>query len=169
MNKYQKGQSLFEVVFTLAIIALITSAMVLLATYSIKNASFSRDKSLATHYSQETIEWIRSERDKDWTVFYSHVPQNYPMKNCLATLSWPVGWSTCGEDDFIEGTVFKRELEFPTKTSDTVTVKIIISWTNNQGLHEVISFTDFTNWKAQAVQTPEPTVEPGPPNPEPFE
>lgn len=151
MKNCQKGQSLFEVVFTLAIIALITSAMVLLATFSIKNASYSKERSLATHYSQETIEWLRGQRDEDWTAFFNHVPPIITQdskKNCLPALSWPSIWTTCvGENDLIEGTPFNREIQIPEKSANLVSVKIIISWTNGQGLHEVSTYTDFTNWK----------------------
>jgi Tfp pilus assembly protein PilV len=151
MKYNQKGQSMFEVVFTLAIIALITSAMVLLATFSIKNATYSRNKTLATRYSQDTVEWLREQRDADWLIFYSHIPSNYPQKNCLISIetdTWPI-WTTCGENDNISGTVFKRELEFPNKSANSVTIKIIVSWMDSQGYHEVSSYTDFTDWKGK--------------------
>lgn len=144
------GQSLFEVVFTLAIIALITSAMVLLATFSIKNASYSRDKTLATRYTQETVEWLRGQRDENWTAFYSKIPLSPVQKYCLTSPEWSsLKMTSCGDSDFITGTQFKRELEFPVRTLTSVSVKITIYWMDNQTFHESSIYTDFTDWKGK--------------------
>ena len=67
------GQSLFEVVFAVAIAAMILVGIVSLATTSTRNSIFSRNNSQATKYAQEVVEWLREERDKDWINLSSHI------------------------------------------------------------------------------------------------
>lgn len=146
-----RGQSLFEVVMALAIIALITAALVLLSTLSIKSASFSRDKTLATRYSQEATEWLRGERDKGWTDFYNTIHLKVLSPNspyCMPTLTWSLTPGHCTENDKIAETALKRELEFTEISPNLIGVKVIVHWADAQGLHDSITYTDFTNWKA---------------------
>ena len=63
MANLQKGQSLFEAVVALAISALIIVAVVALVASSIRNASFSRNVTLASRYAQQATEWLRGQRD----------------------------------------------------------------------------------------------------------
>ena len=47
-NIQNLGQSLFEIMFAVAIAALITTGIVVLSTDSVKNSSFSKDKTVAS-------------------------------------------------------------------------------------------------------------------------
>jgi len=67
-----KGQSMFEVVFALGIIALITIAIVSVSTVAIRNNIASKNKSLANKYLNEMNEWLRAERDKSFPTIYGH-------------------------------------------------------------------------------------------------
>ena len=61
-EELKKGQSLFEVVFAVAVSALIITAIVILAGNAVSNSTFSRNKALAGRFVQEAIEWLRKER-----------------------------------------------------------------------------------------------------------
>jgi Tfp pilus assembly protein PilV len=141
----QEGQSLFEVTVALAVVAIILVAVVGVASVSVRNATFSRSKTLAARLAQETVEWLRSERDVDWETFVSYA--TIPTR-CMPTLSWiqaQVG--ACGEDDLIPGTIFQREVIL-TLDNETVQSDVRIIWDDGQGSHEVKVSTFLTDWKA---------------------
>ncbi|MFV1917388.1 MAG: hypothetical protein ACC618_02840, partial [Patescibacteria group bacterium] len=105
---YRKGQSLFEVIFTLAIAALIMVGIVSLAASSIRNSAFSRNNTQATRYVQEASEWLREQRDTDWSVFSGYASSAPGEKWCLTSLAWPGSSGNCGTTT-IDGT-FTREV-----------------------------------------------------------
>src|SRR5688572_26426225 len=148
----EKGQSLFEVVIALAISAIVIIALVSVVSSSIQNANFSRDKTLASNYVQETIEWLRSQRDNDITTFET----NTQIPNwCFQTLSWnPAQIGFCSDDNQIANTRFFRDVIFTRstvacKTIDCtiVEVEVDVHWFDSQGSHEVKGFTNFSDWR----------------------
>lgn len=147
----QRGQSLFEVVLALGVIAAITVGIVSLTVSSIRNAAFSKNKTLAGRYAQEAIEWLRSERDKNFTVFKTRV-QTPPLKWCLTgpDLNWNKH-SACGVSDYISGSPpLFREVTFSGSTisgSTIIRASVRVYWTDAQGAHEVTSTTLFSDWK----------------------
>lgn len=145
--KDEKGQSLFEVVLALAVAALIIVAIITLATISIRNASFSRNQSLATRYAQEAIEWLRGQRDEDWDAFAARALT--PLW-CLKSLSWTdtvIGG--CGSSDFISDTIFKREISFTFLNASNIDTGVKVFWEDAQGLHETKTVTTFSDWREQ--------------------
>lgn len=147
MKKYNKGQSLFEVVLALGLSTLIIVALVSLASNSIKNAAYSRNKTYATRYTQEATEWLRGERDGDWDVFRENIYfcEGQSFVQCLDTLTWR-NCGICGDAEFID-TTFKREISFSEIVADSVTVEITTYWTDSQGIHEMRSNTILTDWR----------------------
>ena len=144
-NCHLSGQSLFEVVLALGLIAMIIVTVVSLASVSIRNSSFSRYKSLATRYSQETLEWLRGERDSGWTTFVTHAQT---PTFCFPSLSWALAKvGVCGADDKISGTPLKREIGFTIIDLENIETSVKVYWTDAQGYHESKSVTDFTNWR----------------------
>jgi Tfp pilus assembly protein PilV len=141
-----RGQSLFEVVIALAISALIIVALVSLASNSIRNATFSRNNTLASRYAQEATEWLRGERDNDINLFMTNV---IIPTWCLKDLSWAQS-ASCANNDFVPGTPFVREVDFTLTTiggKNLVEAAIKVSWEDAQGVHEVNSSTQFTDWR----------------------
>ncbi len=141
-----KGQSLFEVVFAIAIAALILVGVVSVTTSSVRNSSFSRDNSLATRHVQQTSEWLREQRDASnaWSEFSSNADATY----CLSTLGSgfpsPGG---CSGSQVIPSTPFTREVTLTLIPPDTVEALIVVDWTDSQGNHAVRSVTRYTNWQ----------------------
>ncbi len=144
--KHERGQSLFEVVLALGVMTAITIGIVSLTASAIRNATFSKNKTLAGRYAQEATEWLRSERDIDFTVFETHA---LTPQWCLTGLNWNnVG--ACGESDKISGTPLFRNAAFTTNTVAGKTVigaGVKVYWTDAQGYHEVRSTTSFSDWR----------------------
>lgn len=134
-----KGQSLFEVLLALFIITLIIVAVVILSTISISNSLFSKNKTLASKYTQEAIEWVRSEKESDINLFFTNLTGTY----CLDQ-SYFDNPGVCGELEIITDTIFTREMVF-TKNGNIANVLITTFWTDSKGLHQVSSATDFTD------------------------
>ncbi|EKE05832.1 MAG: hypothetical protein ACD_19C00176G0054 [uncultured bacterium] len=130
------GQSMFEVVIAIFIIAMIIVGVVSLTTISVSNSVFSRNKTLAGKYSQEAIEWLRSQREANFTTFKT----NAVGTRCLNTLTF-----TAPPCQFIN-TIFKRQVTFTTTTNPTIIkAEVITSWTDSKGTHQAVSTTEFTD------------------------
>lgn len=142
-----RGQSLFEVVIALAVSTAVIVGLVILATVSIRNAAFSKNKTLAARYSQETAEWLRGERDSGFDDFEGHALASANW--CMPELNWnKIG--VCGDGDKISGTPFTRQVTFTVTIQDgkvTVEADVSVSWEDSQGSHIVKSVTGFTDWR----------------------
>ena len=147
-NYYDAGQSLFEIILALAVTTLIIVAIVALTSTSIRNTTFSKNKTLASRYSQEATEWLRGERDTDFSVFETRALT--PLY-CLPALSW--GSATigaCASGQQIANTLFRREVSFSSSVVNGKTLiqaGIRVYWSDAQGLHEVRSVTNFSDWR----------------------
>lgn len=146
---FEKGQSLFEVVVAVGISALIITGVVVLATNSIQNSTYSRDKTLASLYVQQAEEWLRKERDQNSVVFNAKAAfdQSNDITYCLNNLVWPNAPGSCSSGSFIGGdTKFVRKITFPACNpcvSDLVEVNITVSWKDSKGNHDVSSSTNL--------------------------
>lgn len=145
--KLESGQSLFEVVLSLAVITIIIVALVILASNSIRNATFSRNKSSATKHSQEMIEWLRGQRDEDWDSFAQRA---LTTQYCFPALSWAdAKIGSCADADTISGTPLKREVFFDRIDATNIEAQVVVYWEDAQGVHEVRTITNYTDWRVQ--------------------
>lgn len=145
-HKLWKGQSLFEVVVAVAVSALMITAIVAIATNSIQNSSFSRDKTLASNHVQEVHEWLRQERDNNSAAFIANTA--IPTW-CFRALSWsaPTIQRACYETDYIDGTKFTRQSTFSISLvggKNVVRVDTTVSWTDAKGTHKINGITDLS-------------------------
>jgi len=140
-GKTKSGQSMFEILFAFAIMALVVVAIVGMATVSIRNSSYSRNKTLAEKYAQEANEWLREQRDTSWPDFADNV-------NALPYCMNNLGFSTLGvcSDNVIAGTPLSREVTL-TAQGVNVEAKIVVYWTDSKGIHETNLITTYSNWK----------------------
>lgn len=141
----ERGQSLFEVTVSIAISALIITAIVAIASNSIQNSSFSKDKALATSYVSEVTEWLRHERDTNLAVFTAKA---IPATNyCMMTPSWTSPVGVCTSSQVISGTKFMRNVSFPvcdTCPPNVIEYTVSVSWRDSKGLHEVAGTSDLS-------------------------
>ena len=139
----KSGQSLFEVILSLAIISIIIITLISLASNSIRNTTFSKNKTLSSRLAQEAVEWIRGERDASWTEFFDKVPSsNY----CLQNLEW-TNTGICSGEEFVQGTILTRNLTLTSVPPSQVRTEVEVSWEDSQGQHTTRVVTDFTNWQ----------------------
>jgi len=146
-----RGQSLFEVVLAIAVLTLILGGLVSLATVSVRNSTFSRNKTLSSKYALEASEWLRSERDNDIDSFILRVNSAFdiPKYYCLDALAW-TKQVACSSTEFIIDTPFIRNLTLTkTKKSEKIVIEanVVVSWQDSQGIHEARSFTYFSDWR----------------------
>ncbi|HEX6977378.1 MAG TPA: hypothetical protein VF185_03405 [Patescibacteria group bacterium] len=142
-KKKEKGQSFFEVVLALALVAIVLMALVSLATVSVRTATFSRNKNLATRLSQEAIEWLRSQRDAGWTNF---VTKATTANWCLVNLDWSQPGS-CNSTNVVTDTGIVRQVTLSIPDATTVQADVKASWVDGQGSHQITTSTFFTSWK----------------------
>lgn len=151
--KNLKGQSLFEVVLALFIITLIIVAVVILSTNSISNSLSSRNNTLASKYTQEAIEWLRKQKEVDFTTFKSYATNNSTY--CLtASLNWniPRNCSPLENTENISTTIFKREVSFISALDGgkpLITANVVTFWDDSKGRHEARTVTYFTDTRDQ--------------------
>lgn len=137
-----RGQSMFEVVLALFIMAMIIIGVVFLSTNSISNSLFSRNKTLASRYSQEAVEWLRSEREKDVSLFITR-----SGTYCLDGLSWSKN-RNCNATEIITSTILKRELilsKLIISNQNIINATVVTSWIDSKGAHSARSVTSFSD------------------------
>lgn len=141
MKNSRSGQSLIEVVVSMAIVVVVILALVSVTTISIRNASFSRNQSLATKYAQEAIEKVREYRDKNnWQTFTAGCESPSGL-----TLPPPLFSRTI---DCHLVSLSTNCCSTPGQPScETCQVDVSVSWTDSQGIHQSQLTTRFTSWK----------------------
>ena len=151
MRKLDSGQSMFELVLAIGIMGIILLSLVALATLSVRNASFSRNQAEASRLGQETIEWLRHERDTSWSTFVTNTTAS-PTR-CVVTPEWSgAKLGGCTGADIINGLYFRRAEFTPTDINsdtyiDRIEVVVIVSWQDARGNHEVANSIYYTNWE----------------------
>ena len=160
----KNGQSLFEIVFALGIAAIILIAMAGLATTTLRNSTFSTDNATATQLASQATEWLRSERDACWTTQtdssgivlctgFATRALTTGRTWCLSTLSWPGSSGGCSSSSLVTGTNYTRSVVLTSKDADaipgidTVDAKVVVSWTDSQGTHDVTNQASYTDWR----------------------
>lgn len=122
-----KGFSLIEVLVFTAILGLFFVAAISVATFNLRNMKIQEHKIIATRYAEEGVEWLKQEKEDDWSTFIDHAAGNY----CLNILGWTPTPNPCGEHyDLGAPALFKRELTIVKSGSPTDQVEgtITVSW-----------------------------------------
>jgi Tfp pilus assembly protein PilV len=151
VKKTEKGQSLFEIIFVIAIVALVLVGIVSLSATTVRNTDTSSNQVLAARHTRETVDWLRNERDIDWGSVSDRAGVHTGAGNtyCInAVGSWPGSAGECAAIDFISGTNLQREvvLRYTNALENEVSVTIEVSWTDSQGLHQEIINTTLVDW-----------------------
>lgn len=144
----KEGQSLFELVIAIGIVALVLVAILSASTISVRNSTFSKEQAIASRFTQQAIEWLRGQRDGDWNTFKSR-GSSTGTTWCLNSLDWnSVG--VC--NSAIPSTNFSREAEIiynPAADKDQITVTVSTFWTDGSKQHSIEVTTVLSNWKAK--------------------
>ena len=124
--KKASGQSLVEMVVAISVVLIVIVALVAVTTVSVRNASFSRNQALAMRYAQEGIEEARKLRDSQKEdVFFVN-------DSCSIT-------KTIG--------IFSFQRTCRLAGDKTMTVTVVVSWTDAKGTHKSELTTHLSKWK----------------------
>lgn len=150
----QNGQSLIEVLVALSVAILVLGALVILVLTSLKNAQFAQNQAKATKYAQETMEKIKSLKDRDELINLTGQP-NITFKtfltgtSCssspccfnfisgqLTQVSYSI--STGCLTETLSDSQFKRQIIFTTAPAviNPKTLSVKVTWIDATGNHE---------------------------------
>lgn len=76
-----KGFSLIEVLIFVSVIAVFFVVAAAVSISSLRNVSFNEHKILATHYSEELLAWLMSQKEIDWNQFVQQT-NSASVNNC---------------------------------------------------------------------------------------
>lgn len=138
-----QGQSLLEVVLATTLIAIGIVAALSLANTSQKSTNYSKSLNLATNYSYEVADWLRSTRSllgwDNFTYYLSQDSAGTGVTYCLnSTLpdesSFPdLESGPCPEGSYLDSTIYSRSvtLDLSNLASDSLSAEITTSWQEN--------------------------------------
>ncbi|MDO9028625.1 MAG: hypothetical protein Q7U68_07200 [Candidatus Roizmanbacteria bacterium] len=107
MFTLKKSFSLIEVLVFTAVLGLFFVAAISVATFNLKNMKIQEHKILATRYAEEGTEWVKQEKEDDWSIFITRGSVSGTTYCLNNSLSWDSS-SPCGSYGL--GTIYKREL-----------------------------------------------------------
>lgn len=139
-----EGQTLVELVIVLAVVGLIVTGVVSIAAIAVRNARFSKDQATSARFTQESIEWIRQQRDSSWPSFYARAGRTY----CMDQLYWNIT-NPCTNAQVIPNTIFTRSATLTSLDANSVQVDVNVGWTSARGAHESRMSTILTSWTGQ--------------------
>jgi Tfp pilus assembly protein PilV len=137
------GQSLVEVVVSVAISALIIVALLIGAVIGVRNVQFSRNQSRAMELNREASEWLRTEKKLSWSSLWDYASES-GTTYCFSDLNFDLS-SFCSEGDKIEGK-FTREGVLRQDGSDKLEISITTSWQDPMGEHNETITTYLTKY-----------------------
>lgn len=156
-NIYQKGQSLFELILSIGVSAIMIVVLVSLVNNAIQGANFSKNQTLAARYAESATEWLRSQRDTNVATFITKATASTPTYCLIDEPLTDTSWlnRVCGATDYLTNsgvsTVFKRQVTFPAPTvlsgKNIYTANLTVSWIDSKGTHAVNNSTQLTDWR----------------------
>ncbi len=145
-RKRKSGFSLIEIIMFTALFSMVflgvTSAMVA----NLRNTRASQRRILATYYASELKDWLKGQKEVDFTVFpksgtycfnTSPITTWGPTNNCNNAF-------TLGQGNDV---VFKRSVTFSIGTSTQVNVNVSVDWNELNIVNTVPLNTVFTSWE----------------------
>jgi len=131
--RIKNGFSLMEVLIFVSILGLFFVAAASVTTYLISTLKSNEYKTIASHYAEEALEWIRSQKEGDWAEFVTKdTSAGGGTSYCLKTLdAWPAEGSCSPADVFGNPTIFKREAiikKIATTPITQVDIQVTVSW-----------------------------------------
>lgn len=142
---------MIEVLIFITLISLIFIAMSYLSVASIRSAKSNQYKIMATHYAEELREWLRGEKEVDWTIFddYAAYPTgiSYCMNTIPASIASMPSSGTCGNSYALDN-VFKRDLTLTANSdSSRIDAFITVSWREGTNSFQVPVAASFAVWE----------------------
>ncbi|HCM37051.1 MAG: hypothetical protein UV61_C0030G0004 [Candidatus Gottesmanbacteria bacterium GW2011_GWB1_43_11] len=134
------GQSLLEAVIAIGISTMVLVSLITAVRFALANAQYTRNKTQATKYTQEAVEWLRSQRDLDWATFYTYAQGSQFCLNDLVVASL-TSQVACASGINITGTIFTRSATLTASGADKVLVNVIVTWMQSSRTAQVTTDT----------------------------
>lgn len=150
------GITLLETVIFVTILSIIILAIVFSTVQSLKRTQFNQRKVFATRYAEELEEWMRGEKEANWTTFSARSPGTYCINEDMTTcISAGTCWdenSACTSNDYSLGAGiglsngYKRMVMLTTSGS-RVDVNITVDWVDGPNTFDVGLASTFSRWE----------------------
>ena len=156
MKKRQRGFTLIELLVFMNIISIVFIMVMSLSTALLKSAKSNENKTYATHYAQETSEWLLSQSQIDWATFVARAPTplgtntNYCFNTSPLT-TWNASVVTALCTTYTLGGKYKRDVTLTPvaplagQTVNQVMATITISWKEGTNVLSVPVVAVFNN------------------------
>lgn len=149
----KKSFSLIEVLIFISILSLFFATAAAVVTISLRNMKINEHKILATRYAEELLEWLRGEKEEDWTMFVSLRTDAAETRtycfNSQLTSNWPAV-SNCQSYYGISGinpVIYKRSASLKRNGENQVDVLITVDWQEAGVNYSVPIKSTFTLWE----------------------
>ncbi len=142
------GQSLVDMVVTVAIASLVIVALVFGAVIGLRNVQFSRNQSRAMELNREASEWLRSENKRSWSQLWRWGSETGSVY-CFTGLDFSRNRNcNSSESDLIEAKFSRQVILTQAREGETNRLEIIIatSWQDPSGLHSETITTFLTKY-----------------------
>jgi len=182
MNR--RGTSLLEIIIATGIVALVMTSTVAMMSVSLKTTNLAKNKSTGTKYTQEAIEYFRTQRTiLGWETFISILQSGSNVNTfCMATLPYAaVGGlqnlpnRACLTNEYVDaGNRFKRSSQIVITTagsSTNVNVQVSTTWQDGTRTITDNASIEFNNIYATSnfvLIYPTPTIPTPLPTPSPI-
>lgn len=151
----QQGQSLIEVTFATAVVSLVLVSILSSVIQSVSNSRVALEQTQATSLAQESLEWIRNQRDVvGWGVFSSALEaRGSDVTYCLSSL--PENFAvlllsspgSCTDEEVIGDTNFSREIRLQRTSATEVVVESVVTRPSRSGEIATRLETVLTDWE----------------------
>lgn len=145
----KSGFSLVEVLIFVTILALFFVTAAAVITTSLNNTSTNQHKILATHYAEELLEWLRSQKESDWNAFTTNYTSPAPGKTyCFPDLSWNNA-GACGSAQKVASIFTRQAILTNDGNSPSVSINtaITVTWNEPSGLFRIPLNSVFYIWE----------------------
>jgi prepilin-type N-terminal cleavage/methylation domain-containing protein len=130
----KQGFSLIEVIIFITILALFFVVAAAVTSTTIRNMKINEHKTIATHYADELTEWLRYQKESDWTSFVALSGERC-FGSDLATN--PIGITPCTTNNI--SPLYTRSAIFTPSENTTTQVEVKVAWTESGNVPYVIT------------------------------
>lgn len=143
----KNGFSLLEVMIFTALFSVFFITVIGITAASLRNMKQNEERIRATHLGSEVIEWVRGEKEANWSLFNTTYASAAGRVWCFDTspiVAWPGAAGSCSSSS-LHG-IYRREV---TLASDSLTGQVralaTISWTTGPQTYQIPINTIFTS------------------------
>lgn len=122
------GFTLIEILVFTAIVSVFYVVAAAVSAFSLGVMKTNESKIYAAHYADENIEWLRNEKEADWTTFMTRADKTYCF-NTSSITAWPAAGpcATTGTGSYALNSKFNRTIVLQT-TGSNVEVTATVNW-----------------------------------------